>query len=269
LAIAVTPAEYIESLTLQGKKGMSTLLREHANQLRDAQPRVDGTQSSSAGEDAPPPVTFELVPPEARGRRGRDQSQRCLSEITPSTDISQYHLAAGPDIQQAMKFFQESRHVGVQRLMEPVEDVIGNGSEGAFSDDSDPEADHNAEPSQELAGVHERSHAGDAADEAAQGGVTSIGSEQPEPEDWIDDTGPDGLNSQEQDAYENQDSDGEDVSPESPIHAAEPQQRQSKDTVVAAYIMEEISTFVVRPLLMTLKKHTLGLCTSVLLRCQL
>jgi hypothetical protein len=115
--------------------------------------------------------------------------------------------------------------------------------------------------------MHARSHPGDVADMAAQDGLGTLGSarsnEDPEPEDWIDDTGPKGLNSQEQEAYETQDSDGEEVCPESPLHAAAPHQRHSKDTGVAAYIMQKILTFVVRPLLMTEKKLALLLCTCI------
>jgi hypothetical protein len=87
--------------TLQGQKGTCALVSEYATYLRDAQSTNSGTLRQSADEDVSPLAFNAVMAPVATGRRGKDQSQRSLLDTTLSTDASEYHLAAGPDIQQA------------------------------------------------------------------------------------------------------------------------------------------------------------------------
>jgi hypothetical protein len=244
--------------TLQGQKGMCALVREYATYLRDAQSTDSGTPSQSADEDVSARAFNAVVPPIATGRRGKDQSQRSMTDVTLYTDIADYHLTAGPDIQQAMMFFQANSALGATRLMDSDDgDGNGSGSECRDDSDTDADADDDAGSSQNQDDGSEQPGEPDKADRAAPDGVASpsitrqcANTELPEPADWIEDNGPEGLTRQEQEAYEEQDSDSEEIVPES-TPPATAQMRQSKDTVAAAYIMHEILIFVVRSLLLT------------------
>jgi hypothetical protein len=250
--------------TLQGQKGMCALVREYAAYLRDAQSTNSGTLIQSEDEDVSPLAFNALVAPVATGRRGKDQSQRSLVDVTLSTDISECHLAAGPDIQQAMMFFQAKGALGAKRLVDTSDDGDGSGSASECPDDSETDCDDVAGSPQDRSEEIERPGEADKADGAAPDGVSypvitrQCADEHEEPADWIDDTGPEGLSRQEQEAYENQDSDSEDVGPESTPPGTDPEQRQSKDTVAAAYIMQEILVFVVWPWLLTYLKASSG-----------
>jgi hypothetical protein len=236
--------------TLQGKKGMCALVREYASCLCDAQPTDSATLNQCAREVSPPAFKA-MVAPVASGSRGKDQSHRLL-DVTPCTDISEYHLAAGADIRQAMQFFQANSALGTRRLMATNDD--GDGNRSGYPNDRcrGTDTDDTAGTSQDVTEEVEQSGEADKADGAVREGVAPLlntrqgSNEDQEPPDWIDDTGPEGLSRQEQEAYENADSDSEDTGQESVPPASD--QRLSKDTVADAYIMQEILVFVVRRL---------------------